>query len=76
METGYSSPRAATLSAIQAVLERDGAKFALDGSVRIASKGEKFLVEPGQTPDDATLRAAAAIIAAGKKAREPRGGLG
>jgi DNA-binding XRE family transcriptional regulator len=67
---------ASTLEAIQRVLESGGAEFGLDGSVRIVPASERWITEPGHSPDEATLRAAQAIIAAGKRAREPRGGLG
>jgi DNA-binding XRE family transcriptional regulator len=65
-----------TANAIRIALERKGAVFSRDGGVRVAEKSERFLIEPGQTPDEATVRAAAAIIAAANKARTPRGGLG
>ena len=58
LETGFSSPRAATLSAIQAVLESDGAEFALDGSVRIVPKAERVCWPPGMVADP-TVRATA-----------------
>lgn len=76
IETGQSDPRTSITRKIQAVLEREGAVFSGDGSVRILPKSERLIVEPGQDPSEATLRAAAAIIAAGQKSREPRGGLG
>jgi|GEM_PF-3019437 len=62
LETESSSPRAATLSAIQDMLEREGARFGTDGSVRIVPKTERFIVGPGQNPTPETLRAALAIV--------------
>lgn len=75
LEAGSSSPRAATLSAIQDVLEREGAEFAVDGSDEGLSFRNNPNAGPGN-PDEATLQAARAILAAGKKARSSRGGLG
>lgn len=70
LETGYSSPRVATLTSIQRVLEREGAVFSADGSVRIEKKADRFIVEPGQNPSAETLQAAMAIVAAARKMRE------
>ena len=63
LETGGSSPRAATLSAIQRVLEHAGAFFGPDNSVSvIPPRGDRFIIEPGQHPTAESLRIALEIV--------------
>jgi transcriptional regulator with XRE-family HTH domain len=69
VEAERSSPRAATLGRIQEVLEREGARFTSDGSVRIVPKGEQFIVPSGQNPDEETVLLAKAIVNASRRAK-------
>jgi transcriptional regulator with XRE-family HTH domain len=66
LESGASSPRAATLSAIQSVLEREGARFSADGAVRIVPKTGRWIIEPGQNPTPETTRLAMEIVNASR----------